>query len=178
MLLYAVVAAVAFLILLAARVAWVYFSQRGARVVTCPETGVRAGVSVNARRAALSGAPGASRLRLESCTRWPERQACGQECLGQIQAAADGCLIRNLLAAWYAGKDCAVCGRPVPRVDWAVHTPGLLSPQGVQTGWDQVVPEAFEQTLRTHLPVCWSCHITSRFVTGHPDLVTDRSHTG
>jgi hypothetical protein len=53
-------------------------------VVICPETGVATGVKVDAARVARSAWLGPLDLRLKSCTRWPERSSCGQECLSQL----------------------------------------------------------------------------------------------
>lgn len=66
---------------------WVLPSWRAYRrrsVVTCPETGAATGVHVDAGRVARSAWLGPLDLRLKSCTRWPERSGCGQECLGQL----------------------------------------------------------------------------------------------
>lgn len=61
-----------------------YRAYRRRRVVTCPETGHATGVHVDAARAARSAWMGPLDLRLKSCTRWPERAGCGQECLSQL----------------------------------------------------------------------------------------------
>ncbi|MEO8055591.1 MAG: hypothetical protein ABI768_10565 [Acidobacteriota bacterium] len=66
---------------------WVLPSWRAYRrrsVVTCPETGRATGVQVDAARAAHSAWMGPLSLRLRSCTRWPERGDCGQECTSQL----------------------------------------------------------------------------------------------
>lgn len=64
-----------------------YLKYRGRMVVTCPETREQVGVRVDAKHAALTAAVGHPDLRLKSCTRWPEKRDCGQECLLQIVAA-------------------------------------------------------------------------------------------
>jgi hypothetical protein len=61
-----------------------YRRYRGARVVTCPETKKTVAVEVKAGKAALSGVFDDPQLRLSSCSRWPERQNCRQECVAQI----------------------------------------------------------------------------------------------
>ncbi len=58
-----------------------YFKFRGVRVVTCPETAKSAAVEVAAKHAALRRVIGKLNLQLKSCSRWPERQGCEQECL-------------------------------------------------------------------------------------------------
>ena len=94
----------------------VYSKFRGTRIITCPETKRAAAVEVDARGAALTSARG--RLSLRDCSRWPERQGCGQECLSQIEAAPADCLLRTILAKWYAGKACVICRKPIPEFDW------------------------------------------------------------
>ncbi len=148
-----------------------YLRERGARVVTCPENHQPTAVSADAVHAAVRGG-----LRLDSCARWPERADCGRQCLAELQAAPDGCLVRNILADWYRGKTCAWCGNAVEEIDWAAHRPALLSPAENRTvAWQEVPPERVREMLRTHLPVCWRCHVTNTFARQHPDWVTDRS---
>jgi hypothetical protein len=55
----------------------------------------------------LSGSvTGAPRLRLSECSRWLERQTCGEEREPQIQSAPDDCLGRNIIVKWYAKRTC------------------------------------------------------------------------
>src|SRR4051812_2907833 len=84
----------------------IWLRQRGERAIVCPENRRPAGVRMDARRAALSGFAGKPAFRLSSCSRWPERAGCGQQCLSEIEASPDGCLVRNILVKWYAGKRC------------------------------------------------------------------------
>lgn len=56
---------------------------RGDRLVTCPETHNTAVVELDASHAASSGVLGHEDLRLKSCTRWPERADCDEDCLPQ-----------------------------------------------------------------------------------------------
>ena len=89
----------------------VFWKYSGDRVITCPENERPAGVKVDAGHASLSVLGGKADLRLKSCSRWPERQDCGQQCLRQIEASPEGCLVRHILTQWYEGKNCAVCGQ-------------------------------------------------------------------
>lgn len=50
-------------------------------VLTCPETGHRSMVIVDAKRAAYTAAIGEPRLRATACSLWPERKDCQQTCL-------------------------------------------------------------------------------------------------
>ena len=172
MLILAAVLAVA--AIMAARLGWVWFNWRGDRLVTCPETRQPAGVAVDASRAAWTGIRHAPALHLHTCSRWPERQDCGQECLAQVEAAPEDCLVRNILAKWYEGKQCTVCGKPIGEIQWADHRPALLDQEGRTVAWTQVRPEKVPTALATCAPVCWNCHIVQTFCREHPDMVVDR----
>jgi hypothetical protein len=166
--------------IMAVRVSWIWFTWRGDRLVTCPETRQPVGVALDLRHVIKHGAvtapgPHVPALRLRTCTRWPERQDCGQECLAQIEAAPEGCLVRNILTDWYEGKDCAICGKAIGEIHWADHRPALLNPESRTVAWAGIPPETLPQVLETHAPVCWNCHIVQTFCREHPKLVVDRS---
>ncbi len=169
----AVVAAVA--LFLTVRLTRTYLAAHGTRVVPCPENHRKAEVALDARAAALSGVLHAPVLRLRSCTRWPEKQNCGQDCLAQISEAGESCLLRNIVAGWYAGKSCVLCQRPIGEIDWATHKLGLMTPEGNLIGWAQVDAEQIDRILATHSPVCFPCHVTNTFVREHPEMIVDRS---
>jgi hypothetical protein len=156
------------------RAASVYFKFRGSRVVTCPKTAEAAGVEVNAKRAAISGAVGIPALQLNSCSRWPENQDCGQDCVAQIEASPEGCLVRTILTSWYEGKSCVYCGTLLGKIDWLKHKPALMSPDHITFEWKEIGAERVSEVLATHMPVCWSCHVTATFRRRYPDLVVDR----
>ncbi len=54
---------------------------RGPRVLTCPDTGGKAEVGIDASRAALTSAFGLPSLQVKSCSLWPEKEQCKQDCL-------------------------------------------------------------------------------------------------
>ena len=62
-----------------------YFTYRGKRLVTCPETLRNVAVDVAARKAATWAFVGEPALRLDQCSRWPERRDCGQEFCGRLR---------------------------------------------------------------------------------------------
>jgi hypothetical protein len=95
-----------------------YWKLRGDRVIRCPENREIAAVVVDARRAGITAILGEPTLRLRDCTRWPQRQDCGQECLSQIEAAPHDCLVRTILTKWYQGKACVYCHRPFDEINW------------------------------------------------------------
>lgn len=168
------VAALAVLVYLVRVGGLTYWRARGARVVTCPETHAPAGVGADARGAALAALRGHRKLELSTCTRWPERAGCGQECLQEIEKAPDGCLVRNILAAWFAGKTCVLCSKDLGEIDWTTHKPGLMSQERRMVGWNEIDAADVPHALETHQPVCWDCQIIESLVRQHPERVVLR----
>jgi hypothetical protein len=150
-----------------------YIRMRGARVITCPDNQQPAAVTVDARHAAFTTAGGHEQLRLDSCSRWPEKAGCGQECLKQIETQPSDCLVRTQVGRWYADKSCAICGRALGAVEWASHKPALRAPDGRTLEWSDVKPETMYDVMRTHDAVCWDCHVAETFRRQRPDLVLD-----
>ena len=123
----ALLAAVGLLCLATIRVVSVLYKYHGARVVTCPETDRPAGVALDVRRVLSTGMVAAPRLRLSSCSRWPERAGCGQECLSQVEAEPEGCLVaqpscrngtRTKVAYSAASPSATFNGRFRSRLSW------------------------------------------------------------
>lgn len=167
-----VVLGVCFLLLSSAAAAYLKF--RGTRLVTCPETKEPAAVEVDAKYAAFTAPIGERGLRLKDCSRWPERQDCGQQCLGQIVSAPEDCLVRNILTKWYEGRTCVFCGKALGEIDWLDHKPALISPERVTLEWNEIPAEKIPVVLQTHMPVCWDCHIAETFRRRYPELIVDR----
>jgi hypothetical protein len=147
---------------------------RGPRVVVCPETGQPAGVALDVRYGLASAAVSGADLRLRQCSRWPEKQHCGQECLAQIEEAPEGCRVRSLLGRWYEGRSCAVCGQAFAPIAWHDHKPAIRWPDGITVEWVDLRPEAVPEELAAGEPVCWNCHVALRFRRERPDLVIER----
>jgi len=151
-----------------------YLRYRGTKVITCPETGTSAAVDVDARYAVGSQMSfGSPMLQLSSCSRWPERRACGQECLAQIEAAPHDCLARTILERWYAGRACALCGQPFGDVGWLDHKPAVRLSTGQMLAWAAIRPAELPVVLADSVPVCWNCHVAETFRREHPGLVVD-----
>jgi hypothetical protein len=151
-----------------------YSRYRGTRLVICPETRQPAAVAVNAALAAEETVLGTPHLELTKCSRWPERQGCGQACLRQIEVAPAECLVKNIVGKWYAEKKCAYCGKPFESVeDIFHHKPALMDAQRKSFEWDDIRPETLPEVFSTCLPVCWSCHMVETFRREHPDMVVD-----
>ncbi|MFQ5640932.1 MAG: hypothetical protein ACE5IR_23390 [bacterium] len=152
----------------------VFLRFRGTMLVTCPENQKPAGVAVDAAFAARTTTARAPQLRLKECTRWPERENCGQECLQQVEASPESCLVRILLTDWYRNKKCVYCHKEFGDIFWHDHKPVLLNAECKTVEWQEVPVETLPEVFETHLPVCWNCHIAETFRREHPDLVTDR----
>jgi hypothetical protein len=75
------VLAVGLLYVLMPLVADTFRRFRSPRTLSCPETGGTAEIGIDASRAALSSAVGRPLLRVKTCSLWPERDRCKQDCL-------------------------------------------------------------------------------------------------
>ncbi|MGO8797311.1 MAG: hypothetical protein ACLQLC_21030 [Candidatus Sulfotelmatobacter sp.] len=151
-----------------------YFAYRGKRLITCPETHSCAAVDVAAGDAALGEFLTNPTLHLKQCSRWPERENCGQECLQQIEVDTENCLVWNVVSQWYEGKNCALCHKPFGKLSHLDHAPGLLDSEQRTVEWRELRPELLPEVFSTHQPVCWNCHVAEVFRRLHPELVTDR----
>lgn len=140
-----------------------YFLYRGKRLVICPETARTETVDVAARTAAANSFLGWTALRLDRCSRWPERQDCGQECIKQITAESANCLPWNIVSSWYFGQRCVFCGKRFSVLRHFDHVPALLREDGATFEWNQILPQQLPQIFSTAKPVCWNCHIAETF---------------
>ncbi len=151
-----------------------YFTYRGKRLITCPETLTKEAVDVAAKKAAAWAFAGEFDLRVDQCSRWPERRDCGQECLQQIEADPENCLVWNIVSNWYEGQRCVYCHKsfgPLQRFD---PTPALLGPDRKTVEWNHFRPEQLPELFSTCRPVCWGCHATEAPRKEHPELVVYR----
>lgn len=151
-----------------------YLKFRGKRLVTCPETKEPEAVDVAAAEAGLGVFFNEPTLRLKECSRWPEREGCGQDCLRQIETDSQNCLVWNIVAKWYEGKKCVLCHKPFGALREWDHAPALLGPDFRTSEWETVRPQELPRFFSTHQPVCWNCHVAETFRRTHPELVTDR----
>src|SRR3712207_4772229 len=152
-----------------------YMLYRGQRVVVCPESRQYVAVEVDALDAAATAAEGETELRLNSCTRWPERADCDQDCVYQIANAPEDCAVRVMLEEFYEGRSCVLCRKPMTPPRWDEHKPALLPATDRRTfECRELPPEALPVVLDSYLPVCWDCHVAETFRREHPEMVTDR----
>ncbi len=152
-----------------------YFTYRGKRLITCPESLTKEVVDVAARKAATWALVGEPVLRLDQCSRWPERHDCGQECLRQVEADPENCLVWNVVSNWYEGQKCVYCHKRFGRLHHLDHAPALLGLDRKTLEWNHVRPEQLPELFSTHKPVCWGCHVTQTFRREYPELVTYRN---
>ncbi len=155
-----------------------YFTFRGKRLITCPETHKTEAIDVAAREAAATAFFGEPTLHLDRCSRWPERQDCGQECLQQVETDPENCLLWNIVANWYEGQRCVYCHKLFERIQHLDHPPALMGLDHTTAEWKQFRPEQLPGIFATSKPVCWNCHIAETFRRQHPELVTDRQRQG
>jgi hypothetical protein len=151
-----------------------YLRYRGKRVITCPETENPAAVHVDVANVAREAVFGKHHLRLDQCSRWPERQNCGQECLSQIEADPENCLVWNMVDNWYKGKSCAYCQKPFHEIHWHDRQPALLGPDRNTAQWSEIPPENLPAVFQNFLPVCWNCFIAENYRRQHPEQLVDR----
>ncbi len=151
-----------------------YFDYRGKRLVTCPETQEPAAVDVAAGEAAVGAFLREPTLRLKECSRWPERQGCGQDCLHQIEVDPENCLVWNMVSKWYEGKKCVFCHKLIGPLHHMDHAPALLGPDFKTSEWKDLRPEQLPEVFSRYQPVCWNCHVAETFRRLHPELVTAR----
>jgi len=155
--------------------AWWKF--KGRRVVNCPENHRPAGVSVDAFHAMGTALGHPPQLRLESCSRWPEKAGCGQECLSQIAASPEGCLVRNILLHWYEGKICSSCEMPIGEISLAGAKPALLGADGRSAEWSEIPAEELQATLVDARPICFACHTARKMLREHRELISGLSES-
>lgn len=152
-----------------------FFNYRGKYLITCPETRKPAAVDVAAGEAAVGAFLSEPTLRLKECSRWPERADCGQDCLQQIEADPEKCLVWNIVSKWYEGKECVFCHKSIGPVHHLDHAPALLGRDLKTTEWRDLRPEELPDVFARYQPVCWNCHVAESFRRLHPQLVTDRA---
>jgi hypothetical protein len=151
-----------------------FLNYRGKRLITCPESREPAAVDVAAGEAAVGAFLSEPTLRLKECSRWPERADCGQDCLQQIDADPESCLVWNIASKWYEGKKCVFCHKQIGPLHHLDHAPALLGPDFRTCEWKDLRAEQLPDVFARYQPVCWNCHVAESFRRLHPQLVTDR----
>src|SRR5262245_19054533 len=96
--------ALLYAILLVIRGVHGYLTDRARNLVSCPETQQTAAVGLEAGQAVREVVTGKRNLKINECSRWPEKKGCAQKCLSQIEETPSGCLIQAIVNEWYEGK--------------------------------------------------------------------------
>ena len=137
-----------------------YYRNCGRQSVKCPDSRQRADVEVDRKFAFWSALRGKEHSRLQSCSRWPEKTDCGQECLAQIDPSPEN--IERTLAKWYEGKMCAICNRALTPGDWQRSRLAMLNEQHKLFELRQLRLEEIALRLDQMRPLCWTCHQEER----------------
>jgi len=98
----------------------------------------------------------------------------------QVVAMHPPAEVKRILTAWFEGKVCAHCQRPIPPTQsWSLRMkPGVLHPEsGEILSWDQLLSAGVPALLESSVPLCENCCLAESFRKQYPTLVTDRGHT-
>lgn len=136
------------------------FKNRGRHGIICPETDQPADIELDPRYAMRTAARNYEHSRLASCSRWPEKDECGQECLAQVNPSPEN--IERLLSKWCAGKGCAICARALNAADWSFSRIGLLDERQKLIELHDVQLNRLQLELKGKRPLCWKCHQEER----------------
>ncbi|MGB7281065.1 MAG: hypothetical protein WBE13_02290 [Candidatus Acidiferrum sp.] len=94
--------------------------------------------------------------------------------MAEIEEAPKASLVSTIVNQWYQGKECAYCHKPFGELRWDSHKPALIDAELKTVQWSEIPAEKLQETMRTHLPVCWDCHIAETFRREYPEMVVDR----
>jgi hypothetical protein len=137
-----------------------YYRNRGRQAAICPENGEPVNVEVDNKYAFWTAWRGQEHTRLQSCTRWPEKGDCGQECLAQLDPSPEN--VERLMLGWYRGKTCAICTRAITPSDWRRGRLAWLGNENRLIELRQVNLRQLQFALGSMRPLCWTCHQEER----------------
>ena len=137
-----------------------YYRNRGRQSVTCPDSGQVVDIEVDRKFAFWSALRGQEHSRLESCSRWPEKEDCGQECLAQLEPSPEN--IERQLTKWYQGKTCAICARALSPGDWRRSRLAVLNERQKLFELRDMHLDELQTALQGMRPLCWNCHQEER----------------
>jgi len=92
--------------------------------------------------------------RIESCSRWPRLEGCGQTCSPQLQFLAEDL---SEFAAKYEGKNCASCGTVLTQDDWYRSRLAISTAHTGTAGMHQDSPSSSASTTNNGHPICFTC---------------------
>ena len=152
----------------------------GQMLVTCPETRKPAAVKVGMWRAIRTSMFGKPHMELCECSRWPEAGKCEQDCMFQVQRYPEEHRVWNVAAAWFEGKKCVFCGKPIRSLSHMDQYPALLNDKNVTIEWDDLPAEKLPEAFDKYKAVCADCHTLETLIREQPERVTFRpwEHSG
>jgi hypothetical protein len=155
-----------------------YFRNRGRRTVVCPDNHEPVTVEIDNKFAFATALRGQEHERLHSCSRWPEKGECGQECLAQVNPSPEN--LERLLQKWYQGKTCSICERALTPADWRRSRLALLNEKQKLFELRHMHLDQVPSVLDKMAPLCWNCHQEERArqAEPRPRLKGDRSRFG
>jgi hypothetical protein len=112
-------------------------------VVICPTVKLPAEVGLDPK------------LRMESCSRWPELQNCSQSCMPQVEFSVEDL---NDFTARYDGKKCSSCGTALSRDDWYKSRLAVLETNTGAPRISEVVRPSVASIPETRDPICSACY--------------------
>jgi hypothetical protein len=137
-----------------------YYRNRGRKSAICPENGEPVDLEMDNKYAFWTAWRGQEHTRLQSCTRWPEKGDCGQECLAQLDPSPEN--VERLMLGWYQGKTCAICTRGITPSDWRRDRLAWLNDDNRLVELRQANLKQLQFALEGMRPLCWTCHQEER----------------
>jgi hypothetical protein len=137
-----------------------YRRNRGRKSVVCPENREPVAVEMDNQYAFQTALRGQEHQRLKSCSRWPAKGDCGQECLAQIDPTPEN--LERLLSKWYEGKTCEICNRQLSRADWRRGRLAFLNENQKLFELRHMQLAEIPSALDNLTPLCWTCHQEER----------------
>jgi hypothetical protein len=137
-----------------------YYRNRGRQTVICPETGEPVDVEMDNKYAFWTAWRGQEHTRLQSCTRWPEKGDCGQECQAQLDPSPEN--VERLMLGWHQGKTCGICARAITPSEWRRGRLAWLDDENKLVELRQVNLQQLQFALEGMRPLCWTCHQEER----------------
>jgi hypothetical protein len=150
---------------------WIRF--RGVRVVTCPECRRPAAVTVDVGRAMVSAVRERADVRIDACSRWPERRGCGETCVPQIEASTEETRAKTIAARFFKDRRCVICGRRIGPLKPGPLQPGFMnSITREAVPWFDVPAQDLSDAILERRPLCADCTLAES--SRHPWPVTYR----
>ena len=153
-----------------------YFQNRGRQPAICPENGEPVDIELDNKYSFWTALRGQEHARLQSCTRWPEKGDCGQECMAQIDPSPEN--VERLMLSWHKDKVCAICTRAITPSDWRRGRLAWLDKQHKLIELRQVNLRQLQSELEEMRPLCWTCHQEERVRQAVPPRVLKGDRMG